>query len=308
MKYLSVFLITCLTTTSLYLFAESAPQLLTENSPKTPLALKPGDSTYPTIFTCPCPQLIAHRGASGNYPESTLLAFEKAIEFNTNILELDVHLSKDGEIIVAHDKSLARTTGEDLFIKDLILSDIKATDAGFMFQNESGNHPYRGKGLSVLTLIELYNAFPNERFNIELKAGSVELAEKVWAFVKDNHLESKVVVASAHSNALIHYRSIKTSSAISSAHTTEIISAYIHAFFNWSIKNPDYRILQIPHNYLTSNMVKFFHANNLVVQVWTVNDPKDISRMLEIGVDGIMTNYPERAAPIFKARERDRAQ
>lgn len=261
-----------------------------------------GQETLLNSLDCPCPQLLAHRGASGNHPDSSLLAFQKAKLFQSDVLELDVHLSKDGHIVISHDASLKRTTGKDIDIADTDLKTIQAADAGFTFKDKQGHYIYRGKSIRTITLESLLKAFPRDRYNIELKANDIKLADKLWAFIKKHQLQKRVIVASAHSDVLHHYRSIKSDDALTSAHTSEIIAAYFSSIIGSDIEQREYDILQIPHNFLTKSMVDFFHKNGIPVQVWTVNKERDIKRMLAIGVDGIMTDFPERALPIYIAQ------
>ena len=258
------------------------------------------DSSFKeSYFDCPCPHLMAHRGASGNYPESTKLAFKKAIRFQTDILELDVHLSKDGEIIVSHDASLLRTTGQDIEIKDTKSNKIKNFDAGYMFSKKEGVFPFRGKKIKMLTLKNLMEAFPNARFNIEIKPNSEKLAIKLSRYINKLGINKRVVVGSKHTEALEVFRNHKNQKTLTSAHLSDIVRAYISWVFNLDIKDAPYQILQLPYNFVNQSLVEYFHKQNKTVHVWTVNEPEDIKHMLLIKVDGVMTNYPELAYPIF---------
>jgi glycerophosphoryl diester phosphodiesterase len=256
-------------------------------------------------FDCPCPHLIAHRGASGSYPDSSLLAFEKALELKADILELDVHLSKDKHIIVNHDSSLLRTTGLDSEIESLSSHEISNTDAGFTFQTDAGEFPFRGKDVKPITLKELVEAFPNSRFNIEIKPNSTQLAKALNKFITKQNLHDRVVVASKHAYALEYFRertkNNKNKPVTTSAHLNNIIWAYIYWIFNIDMNKEDtsYELLQLPYQLVNRSVVDYFHRQGIQVHVWTVNDKKAIKNMLSIGVDGIMTDYPELAYPLF---------
>ncbi len=254
-------------------------------------------------FDCPCPHLIAHRGASGPYPDSSILAFKKALELDTDILELDVHLSKDKHIIVSHDASLMRVTGTNKRVDESTLEEIKQEDAGFSHKNENGEFSFRGLGLEVITLGELVDAFPRQRFNVEIKPNSKELAEALNTFVRERELQHRMVVASKHPDALEHYRSIKHPDAITSSHLKEIIHAYASWLIGQDLKNVSYDLLQLPYIFMNKSLVDYFHSQGLAVHVWTVNATKDIEHMLEIGVDGVMTDFPNRARDIFARKK-----
>lgn len=253
----------------------------------------------PHYFSCPCPHLIAHRGASGSFPDSSLLAFEKALDLHTDILELDVHFSADKKIIVSHDESLLRTTGKDLLIAESRLEDIIKADAGFTFKNKSGEFPFRAQGISTLTLSALVNAFPNARFNIEMKPNNPKLAEALSKYIRKNNLSERVVVASKHAYALETYRNTEEPRAMTSSHLNDIVWAYIYWFFNREMRDTPYELLQLPYELVNQSVVDYFHAQNKKVHVWTVNDADAIRNMLTIGVDGVMTDHPEIAYPIF---------
>lgn len=250
-------------------------------------------------FDCPCPHLIAHRGASGSYPDSSLLAFEKALEFHTDILELDVHLSKDRKIIVSHDDSLLRISGLDWKISEEKLNKLKKADIGATFQSSDGAFPYKNSGLQVLTFHELVTAFPQARFNIELKPNDAQLATTLRKYILKKNLGDRVVVASKHALALETYRKTDQPASMTSAHLNDIVWAYIYWFFNKDLKDTPYELLQLPYQYVNKSLVDYFHKHNKKVHVWTVNDTADIRRMLSIGVDGVMTDHPELAYPIF---------
>src|SRR5690606_16284695 len=96
-----------------------------------------------SYMDCPCPQLIAHRGASGNYPDSSLLAFEKGLAFNSDIPELDVNLSTDNDVIVTHDDTLLLITGEDLVGTNTSLDRIKQANVAATLRDENGHFPFR---------------------------------------------------------------------------------------------------------------------------------------------------------------------
>src|SRR5690606_39064417 len=133
------------------------------------------------------------------------------------------------------------------------------------------------------------------RFNIELKPNDVRLAEKVKKFIQKNKLGDRVVVASKHALALETYRVDQPS--MTSAHLNDIVWAYIYWLFNMDMSETSYELLQLPYHYVNKSMVDYFHKHNKKVHVWTVNDTEDIRHMLSIGVDGVMTDYPELAYP-----------
>jgi glycerophosphoryl diester phosphodiesterase len=116
------------------------------------------------------PLVIGHRGAAGVAPENTLLSFERALADGAQILESDIHLSRDGIPILLHDPDVERTTEGRGEAASLELAALKRLDAGHRFEDEHGGHPYRGRGLRIPTLEEAFDAFPAARFNLEIKS------------------------------------------------------------------------------------------------------------------------------------------
>src|SRR5438874_353168 len=129
------------------------------------------------FFSLPSPRAIAHRGASGTHPENTMAAFKAAYEVGARYIELDVHTTRDGKVVVLHDADLARTTGRQAAVSSLNHAELAALDAGFGFASDAGHFPFRGQGIKVPTLSEVLVAFPELRFIIEIKPDQPDLVE-----------------------------------------------------------------------------------------------------------------------------------
>src|SRR3712207_1905347 len=137
---------------------------------------------------------FAHRGFSGKYPENTLLAFEKAIELGVDGIELDVHLSKDNEMVIIHDENVSRTTNGEGYIKDLTYEEISKLDASYIYTGQYGFN-------KIPTLREYFELVKDKDVitNIELKTNIFEypgIEQKVWELIQEYHLESKVIISS----------------------------------------------------------------------------------------------------------------
>ncbi len=241
-------------------------------------------------------EILAHRGASGMYPQGTWLAFQKALEQGADQLELDVHLSKDQYIIINHDADLEANVGIADKIKDLTLAQLKELDAGHEFSKDDGaSYPFRGLGLSLLTLNEFIDYFPNEKMNIEIKANDKILSEKLWSLILEREIQDNVVVASQHTKAMNHFRDISDGDVKTSATIAELVVASVawSTGFSWAYK-PKFEVAQIPYAIITKPYIKFFHKKGVRADVWTVNDVDDIERALDLGVDSIIGDYPDR--------------
>ena len=115
--------------------------------------------------------VMAHQGGDGLWPSNTLYAFERAVQAGVNVLELDVHASQDGALVVIHDDSVDRTTDGSGLVGDKTLAELKKLDAGYDWSPERTGEtfPYRGQGITLPTLQEVFAAFPDTRVNVEIK-------------------------------------------------------------------------------------------------------------------------------------------
>ncbi|WP_226647175.1 glycerophosphodiester phosphodiesterase [Microbulbifer variabilis] len=241
-------------------------------------------------------EILAHRGASGEYPQSTVLAFDKALEQGADILELDVHLSKDHYVIINHDADLRDNVGVPDKINDLTLGEIKALDAGHEFTLDKGNsYPFRNQGLTLLTLNELFERYPESVFNVEIKPNDKTLSEVLWQIIADYRMEQRVTVASQHSKAMKHFREISRGEVRTSATIGELVEASFawSSGFGWAFK-PQFDAAQLPYSITTKPYVRFFQKKGVTVDLWTVNDADHIERSISLGVDGIIGDYPDR--------------
>lgn len=248
----------------------------------------------------PFPLAIAHRGGGGMSPENTLYAFERAIALGVDVLELDVRSTSDGELVVLHDATVDRTTdGRGLKINEMTLADVKKLDAGYNWTADNGQtFPFRNKGITIPTLKEVFSAFPSMRFNIEPKFQPVSIAKSLCSLIREHKMTDMVVVGSFSQSIIEEFRG-ECSEIATSASATEI-SKFL-AMYKTGVGNafsPEMQALQVPEyagvQIVTKEFVEAAHKKNLKVHVWTINNPDDMQRLLDMGVDGIMTDYPDR--------------
>ena len=156
------------------------------------------------FFDLPTPRVIAHRGASGEYPENTLASFRAAAEAGAPYFELDVHLTRDRVVVVSHDANLKRTCGRDLEISDLTLAELKRADAGWGFTSATGSaggggadgFPFRGRGIEVPALAEVFAAFPERRYIVEVKQSVPSLTPALLEVIERAGMRRRVLIAS----------------------------------------------------------------------------------------------------------------
>lgn len=244
--------------------------------------------------------VIAHRGFSGLFPENTMLAFQEAAKFPIDAIELDVHATRDGKIVVIHDPTLDRTTSKTGRIVDHSWEDLRKADAGYHFDPlQNGEFPFRGKGLSVPLLEDVFKTFPDMKFVIEIKQTLPAIEDTVYRLIRKYRMDEKVIVASEHQEPLtrIRYLAEHIATNFSAEEATDLYFAHKLRLASFYRSGGD--ALQIPERYrktqvVTPAFVKAVHRKGLTVHIWTVNDPADMKRLIECGVDGIISDYPDR--------------
>ena len=253
------------------------------------------------FFSGPEPRLFAHRGASALAPENTMESFRMARRAGVPYLELDVHLSSDGEVVVIHDNSVSRTTGRRGRVERMALGEIRRLDAGHEFTLDRGrSFPYRGKGLHIPTLEEVLEEFPEARVTIEIKKTRKGIGAAVLDVIRRCRAEERVLVASHEHQHLQEFRSLSAGipTSFSKTEVREFLARVRGGDANGY--RPPGNALQVPEYFglrrVTSvAFIEAAHRLGLEVHVWTVNEPVHMKRLLRWGVDGIMTDDPARA-------------
>lgn len=233
------------------------------------------------------PRIIAHRGWSAKAPENTMAAFRLAMEFGVDGLELDVHLTRDGHVVICHDERLDRTTDGTGLIAELTLDEIRRFDAGSWF----GPH-YRGE--RVPTLRELLEAVAESPWrgiiNIELKTGVVRypgIEEAVVRLLREFDLASRAIISSFNHYSLAEVRRIAKD-----IETGILYSAGLYEPWTYAARI-GCRALHPLHFAAVPEIIEGAHAHGFQVNVWTVDDPLRAKALAAAGVDGIITNRPD---------------
>jgi glycerophosphoryl diester phosphodiesterase len=249
--------------------------------------------------------VIAHRGGRGLGPENTLYTFRRAVDLGVDVLEMDVHRTKDGQWVVLHDTTVDRTTNGTGPVNSFNLAELKRLDAAYHWSPDNGkSFPLRGKGLAIPALSEVFEAFPQMRLNIEIKDAAQTELNSFCRLIHDYGMSQKVMVASFESDALQKFRSACPGIATSAGASEAMLFYALQKMHLESAYTPAAQALQVPRTYgdlqvVTKRFVEAAHARNLKVHVWTVNDVDSMKKLLQLGVDGIMTDYPGRLLEII---------
>jgi glycerophosphoryl diester phosphodiesterase len=239
--------------------------------------------------------VVAHRGFSGAAPENTLAAFRKAIEVGSDMIELDIHLSKDGKTVVIHDETLERTTDGRGRVVDHTLMDLKKLDAGSSFGG-----PFSGERIPTLEEV-LDLAKGRVLVNIEVKNPThgqypiTELAHKSLQAVKKAGMLDRVIFSSFHPVSLEH---------IQKKEPRAWVALLFHRPWNSFLeitRGKEYGVLNLRNIHLNEEKIFRLHKEGMKVNVYTVNTEEELEQFVRWGADGIITNYPDRLIRILKA-------
>jgi len=244
------------------------------------------------------PLVIAHRGGKGLWPENTVYAFQYASNMGVDVLEMDLHSTKDGALVMIHDKTVDRTTDGTGDVQSFTLSELKELDAAYHWSPDDGEtFPYRGIGIEVPTLDEVFAGFKGQHLNIEIKQAQPSITKPFCEMIRENQMEEKVLVASFDQETLHEFQGTCPEVATSLG-KDDIYTFYIqNLLFMGNLFSPSGNAVQVPEygggiHVLTRRFISGAHSRGLEVHAWTINDTYTMQRLLALGVDGIITDYP----------------
>lgn len=258
----------------------------------------PKAADYP-FFAQPGPLVIAHQGGEQLRPSNTMAAFTHAVELGVDVLEMDIHSTRDGVLVVMHDDTVDRTTDGNGRIQDLTLTEIKQLDAGYYWTDDEGQtYPFRGQGITVPTLEEVFAAFPDMPMNIEIKQSDPSIVATFCALLDQYDMRDQVLIPSFHPETMVEFRE-KCPGVATSMTEPEIRRFFVlNTLHLGRLFNPPGEAFQVPEysgdlHVVTGRFVAGARERNIDVHVWTVNDPADMARLIDLGVDGIITDRPD---------------
>jgi glycerophosphoryl diester phosphodiesterase len=253
------------------------------------------------------PIAFLHRGGAAVVPEDTVLGFQEGLKYGDGVIECDVHATLDGELVVMHDELVDRTTDGTGRIGELSYADISRLDAGYRFTPDRGaSFPWRGRGISVPTLNQIYAEFPDQPVNIEIKrSGRADLEERVASAIEAAGAQSRTLVVAQSRTAIQRFREVSKGQVATAASRFELLGYWLLSLLHltWLI-DPPYQALQPPERFrgipiVTPRLVRAAHRQGLRVDVWTIDAEADMRRLLGYGVDGIMTDRPDVLARVL---------
>ena len=246
------------------------------------------------------PRVIAHRGGRGLWPENTLFAFQHAVDLGVDALELDVRSSADGELVILHDERVDRTTNGEGRVQDLSWAELRELDAGYNWTTNAGEtYPYRDREIRIPSLKEVLSEFRKVPMSIEIKQESPSITAPFCAALRSAGHGPKVLVSSFKSDLVKAFRATCPEVATSATAGEATLFWALEQLFLSSLYTPPCGSFQVPERMgrlrvVDLGFLETVHARGLSVHVWTVNDSADMERLVALGVDGIITDYPDR--------------
>jgi glycerophosphoryl diester phosphodiesterase len=252
-------------------------------------------------------EVFAHRGGCALGPENTCTAFDLGLAAGADGLELDVHLSADGVVVVCHDGTLDRTTDARGPVAARTAAELARVDAGAAFTAPDGARPYRGQGIGIPTLRDVLQRYTDTRIIVEMKVNSAAMGRALAAEVRRASAADRVCAAGFGRQSMRATRAALPEMA-SSACTPEVRLAVYRSWLGWPVRRAAYHAYQVPEHagrirVVSRRFIRHAHRAGFKVQVWTVDDEADMQRLLDWGADGLISNRPDVAVRVRNEAE-----
>jgi glycerophosphoryl diester phosphodiesterase len=240
--------------------------------------------------------VVAHRGASGYAPENTMAAFRLAVEMGARFIETDLHLTRDARVVAIHDSTLDRTTTGHGLVDLMSIKEVRALDAGAWFGSLSAKS-FVGESVPTLDEILRFAKETDVIFYLEIKSDSTWGAEHaVVAALRDTGEAARIVILSFEPATLESVNRLDRT----------IMTGYLCEYPSNDLVERTVRAgarqIAARGDLVTSELVKRAHQAGLQVVTWTINEPDQMRRLIEAGVDGIMTDYPDRLIAVINEK------
>lgn len=253
--------------------------------------------------------VIAHRGGMYLYPENTMLAFDNSVKLGVDALELDIHITKDDILVINHDNTINRTSNGKGFISNFTYKELLNYNFGYRFKNIHGKYPYRDKYIPIPKLKDLFIKHNNMNMLIDIKNNGTlgyKASKQLKKLIYRYNMKDKVVIGSFNNDTIYYFREITKNNINTSASTNETLKFIIfNKLFLNSFNTIVYSTLQIPYkkgclSLDKKSIINSAHRKNIKVYYWTINDRKEMKKLIKLGSDGIITDRPDILISILK--------
>lgn len=246
-------------------------------------------------------RVIAHRGSRLLWPENTTFGFERAAELGVELFETDLRVTADGELICFHDATLDRTTDGSGLTARTTFADVAALDAGCRHRRGE-EFPFRAQELRVSTFESVVEQFPEAAFIVDLKVDGTE--ERLARLIAERDLKQRVIVGSFSDQRLARFREMTSNKVATSTAPNETVRAIGSTRSGkWNPFGVSTAAMQVPVSWygfpiVSRRLVDLVHRWGRLIHVWTVNEPSEMERLFEIGVDAVITDRPDLAVAL----------
>ena len=251
------------------------------------------------------PIAMAHRGSMLLWPENTMTAFQEAVDLGYRYLETDLQISRDGVLVTFHDDTIDRTTDGTGLVSDHSLAELQELDAGYRFEID-GDSPYRSRGIRIPTLEELATTYPDQVFSLDLKSDGTE--EALVETIRRLDLWDRVIVGSFSDARLRRFRALADRPVAMSAGPRETLRFVTAARLRLPFR-PKCDSFQVPvRQFITivsARTVEAARGVDVPLIVWTINDQAEMQELLDLGVDGIITDRPDLLRTLLDQRDQN---
>lgn len=261
---------------------------------------------FDTFDTYPLVMGHADDTGQGFWPGNTMLYLAGSADLGVDVLEMDIHMTQDGHLVLMHDDTVDRTTSGEGAVADLTLDEIKALEVGVNWtQDDGATYPYRGAGLQVPALAEVFERFPDYPMIIEIKPEDPAVAEALCRLIQSYNMTNNVIIPAYHDTTIQAFRT--ACPAVATAASSSEVRAFVALNFVFlaNLLPLNYEAFQVPEEsdgipIVIESFVRTAHRRGLQVHVWTINDTDDMQRLTNLGVDGIMTDRPDRLFDVLE--------
>ena len=262
----------------------------------------PQKTTHPVLERLSKPVTIAHQGGNKVYPDESLLAFTNAVDMGIQVLEMDIHRTRDGVLVINHDQAIDRLTDSSGLIREMSWPELQDVDGAYNWSPDGLAYPYRGKGVKILSLNAVLDSFPQQVYDIEIKQHDPPLENDLCDLLRQYGVAyDQVIVASFSDETLTRFQHACPEVA-TSLPVNKGTMLYILSRVGLERLLPlDGVVAQLPRSFNTKlgqlkldrRYINAFAKGDRQVWVWTVNDSIEMRRMVNMGAHGIITDRPD---------------
>ncbi|WP_169513886.1 glycerophosphodiester phosphodiesterase [Halalkalibacillus halophilus] len=259
------------------------------------------------------PLVISHRAGDLIAPGNTMTAIQMSHDLGVDIVEVDIHITADGELVLLHDPTVDRTTDGEGAIIDFTLEEFLNLDAGYTFEDQEGEFSFRNIGIYKPTVREMFEEFPDMKYMLEVKDTNPEMyyeeiVDRLWELIVEYDMIDNVMMSSFDQNLIRMFNErAEGQIALGSGRETAFNFVMTHKFFARNFFEPTGQVMQLPKenryfNFFEDRIINGAHRRGMGIHYWTINDEQTMREMIDADVDGIITDRPDLLIEILQEK------